>query len=325
MNILNGIGRTQRPNTQPLIVNLRRGSSIESVHRVHAVVSNAKGRVLLSAGQTDYATFIRSSLKPFQALPFISSGTQEKIKCGDKGIAICCASHNGSPTHARESFKILWNSDLDVNNLLCPIPIGRKSPLEHNCSGKHAGFLATCKRMKWPLQNYLDGKHPLQQEIMRRVAELLGLPSDELIAARDDCGAPTLELQLSQMSLLYAHLSESKHADLEQISRAIIAHPALIAGEGAFDTELMRRAHSQLISKGGAEGIQCLGKTGEGIGVAIKVEDGSKRAKQAVALHILRQLEWITPIALQELEEEILLLAPGVQLEVKGELRFQEN
>ncbi|GIR74920.1 MAG: hypothetical protein CM15mP77_0770 [Synechococcus sp.] len=103
------------------------------------------------------------------------------------------------------------------------------------------------------------------------------------------------------MALLYAHLGASNHAELEQISRAMLAHPELVAGDGRFDTELMRRSHGQVLSKGGAEGIQCLSRVGEGLGVAIKVEDGSRRAKQAVALHLLRQLEWLTPLGLEEL------------------------
>ncbi|WP_320667661.1 asparaginase [Prochlorococcus sp. MIT 1307] len=325
MNIPNSLASYERLRSAPLTVNLNRGSSVESTHRVHAVVSDEKGRVLLNAGQADYLTFIRSALKPFQALPFINSGTAEKIACRDKGIAICCSSHNGSTKHAREAFKILWSSDLNVDLLQCPIPKGCRSPLEHNCSGKHSAFLATCKKMKWPLDNYLDGKHPLQLEIFRRVSELLGQPYEEFIAARDDCGAPTILLNLSQMSVLYAHLSKSSHADLEQISRSMVSHPELISGDGLFDTELMRRSHLQIISKGGAEGIQCMAKVGDGLGIAIKVEDGSKRAKHAVALHILRQLDWITPSALQELEEQILLLSPGVQLEVKGQLKFQQN
>ena len=101
----------------------------------------------------------------------------------------------------------------------------------------------------------------------------------------------------------------------------MLAHPELVAGEGRFDTELMRRSHRQVISKGGAEGVQCLSRTGEGLGVAIKVEDGARRAKQAVALHLLRQLDWITPSGLKELEEQLLILNPGVRLEVEGELR----
>ncbi len=318
----NVIGSSHRAKIPPLEVNLKRGSSIESIHRVHAVVTDSKGRILISAGQTNYQTFIRSALKPFQSLPFVSSGTADRINVGEKGIAISCASHCGQPYHCRESFKILWNSNIEVDSLQCPIPSGRNSPLEHNCSGKHAAFLATCRKMGWPLDNYLDGKHPLQIEIIRRVSELVGLPADEFVVARDDCGAPTFLLQLDQISLLYSHLGESKNTDFEQISRSMISHPNLIAGKSLFDTELMLRAHGQLISKGGAEGVQCLTKVGDGIGISIKVEDGSKRAKHAVALHLLKQLDWITPIALQELEEKILLVSPGVQLEVNGQLGF---
>ncbi len=314
-----------KPMKSPLEVRLKRNSIIESIHRVHAVVTDSKGRVLLSAGNPNYKTFIRSSLKPFQALPFISSGTVEKFGLNDKGIAIACGSHNGSPKHARETFRILWSSDIDIEYLQCPIPENHKSKLEHNCSGKHAAFLATCKKMSWSLENYLKGDHPLQIEIFRRVSELLAIPSNNILAGRDDCGAPTLRMELCQMAFLYAHLSDSKQAEFEQISRAMIAQPELVAGKGRFDTELMTRAHGQLLSKGGAEGIQCLSKIGEGMGIAIKSEDGSKRAKHAAAIHLLRQLEWMTPIGLQELEEEIIPLAPGVELEVIGKLKFLEN
>ena len=305
----------------PLEVRLKRSGCVESVHRVHAVVCDQRGRILMRAGQANYETFIRSALKPFQALPFLSSGAAAQVDCGDRCIAISCASHAGTPGHAREAFKILWNAELEAHQLQCPVPVGASSPLEHNCSGKHAAFLATCKKMAWPTDTYLQGDHPVQQEVNRRVAELLGLPTDELIAARDDCGAPTLRLQLAQMALLYAHLGASTQAELEQISRAMLAHPHLVAGEGKFDTELMRRAHGQVLSKGGAEGIQCLSRIGDGLGVAIKVEDGSRRAKQAVALHLLRQLDWLTPSGLEEMEEQVLLLNPGVQLEVHGALR----
>lgn len=179
--------------------------------------------------------------------------------------------------------------------------------------------------MNWPLENYLEVDHPLQKEIFRRVSDLLRIPSDEFVVARDDCGAPTLKLSISQMALLYAQLSNSQNADLEQVNRAITSNPILLAGNESFDTELIMRAHGQLISKGGAEGIQCLGRNGEGMGIAIKVEDGSKRAKHAVALHLLKQLDWLTPTRLQELQEKNLCLNTGVQLEVHGELRFQEN
>ena len=322
MTLPPGYGRSTRNSGCPAFeVVLKRGSSVESVHRVHAVVCDSKGRILMKAGRADHETFVRSALKPFQALPALSSGASGNYDFGDRGLAISCASHVGSAEHAREAFRLLWNAQLETDALQCPIPGWGHSPLEHNCSGKHAAFLATSRKMGWPLESYLQGDHPLQQEINRRVGEFLGLPAEELVAERDDCGAPTLLLQLSQMALLYAHLGASTHAELEQISRAMLAHPKLVAGDGRFDTELMSRSHQQVISKGGAEGVQCLSRTGDGLGVAIKVEDGSRRAKQAVALHLLRQLDWITQGSLDELEDKMLIIGPGVRLEVKGELR----
>ncbi|MDA7432329.1 MAG: asparaginase [Parasynechococcus sp.] len=325
MTLSSGFSSAARSGQAPLQVTLRRGTISESVHRVHAVVCDGQGRVLLSAGDAGFETFIRSALKPFQALPFLSSGAADQMDVGDRGIAISCASHAGTNLHAREAFKLLWKAELDPSQLQCPIPPNGDSPLQHNCSGKHAAFLATSRKMAWPLDDYLQGDHPVQVEVNRRVAELLGLPADELVAARDDCGAPTLRLQLAQMALLYAHLGASRHAELEQISRAMLAHPDLVAGEGRFDTELMRRSHGQVLSKGGAEGIQCLSRIGEGLGVAIKVEDGSRRAKQAVALYLLRELEWLTPLRLQELEEQMLEVSPGVKLEVSGALQFRNS
>ena len=325
MTLSSGFSSAARSGQAPLQVTLRRGTISESVHRVHAVVCDGQGRVLLSAGDAGFETFIRSALKPFQALPFLSSGAADQMDVGERGIAISCASHAGTNLHAREAFKLLWKAELDPSQLQCPVPPHGDSPLRHNCSGKHAAFLATSRKMAWPLDDYLQGDHPVQVEVNRRVAELLGLPADELVAARDDCGAPTLRLQLAQMALLYAHLGASRHAELEQISRAMLAHPDLVAGEGRFDTELMRRSHGQVLSKGGAEGIQCLSRIGEGLGVAIKVEDGSRRAKQAVALYLLRELEWLTPLRLQELEEEMLEISPGVKLEVSGALQFRNS
>ena len=321
MTLPSGFSPAVRSGSAPLEVCLRRGSITESVHRVHAVVCDGRGRVLLSAGNAGLESFIRSALKPFQALPFLSSGTADQLDVDERGIAISCASHAGTNAHAREAFRLLWKAELDTAALQCPVPAGADSPLQHNCSGKHAAFLATSRKMGWPLETYLQKDHPLQVEVNRRVAELIGLPAEELVAERDDCGAPTLVLQLAQMALLYAHLAASQHAELEQISRAMLSHPDLVAGEGRFDTELMRRSHGQVLSKGGAEGIQCLSRIGEGLGVAIKVEDGSRRAKQAVALHLLRQLEWLTPMGLDELDEQVLVVNRGVQLSVTGTLQ----
>jgi len=310
-------------NNPPIEVIFKRGSHVESRHKVHAVICDTKGRVLKCAGNPEYKSFIRSALKPFQAIPFVSSGASSQIKNSLKSIAISCGSHSGSNLHAREAFKILWEYDIDINKLNCPKK--RTSPLEHNCSGKHAAFLATCKKLNWPTNSYLKGDHPLQKEIFRIVSELLNIPSADIYAERDDCGAPTLFLKLLEMAKLYSLLSSSDNAELEQISRAMIQNPIMISDNNLFDTEVIRASHGQVISKGGAEGILCMGKTNEGIGLALKVEDGSKRAKHAAGLQILKQLEWITNERIQDIEEKIFNYPQGVHLIAEGELKFQES
>ncbi|MEY3929628.1 MAG: hypothetical protein RLZZ516_1338 [Cyanobacteriota bacterium] len=325
MSYSSSFAPTGRTGTPPLEVHLNRGGISESRHRVHAVVCDQRGRVLMRAGDPQQLSFIRSALKPFQAQVFVSSGAADHGQHDDRALAIACASHAGEATQAREAFKILWKADLEPSQLQCPTPAGRQSPLEHNCSGKHAAFLATCRRLHWPLESYLQIDHPLQQQVLKRVGELLGMPGAELVTARDDCGAPTLQLQLAQMALLFAHLGAGEQPELERLSRAMLAHPELVAGEGRFDTAVMRGGHGQVLSKGGAEGIQCLTRVGEGLGLAIKVEDGSSRAKHAVALHLMRQLEWLTPMTLEELSQRFLEPSPGVGLEVSGELRFDNG
>ncbi len=310
-------------NNPPIEVKLKRGSYVESVHKIHAVVCDKKGRVLMCAGNPEYKSFIRSALKPFQAIPFVSSGASSKINEPLKAIAIACGSHRGTTLHAREAFKILWRYDIDVNNLKCPC--NKDSPLRHYCSGKHAAFLATCKKLNWPIESYLKGDHPLQIEIFRIISELLSLPPSDVFAERDDCGAPTLYLKLAEIAKLYSILSSSENAELEQISRAMVMHPTLISDKNYFDTEIIKSSHGQVISKGGAEGVLCLSKLNEGMGLALKVEDGSRRAKHAAGLHLLKQLEWITNLRIQDIEEKIFKLAEGVSLEVKGELKFQES
>jgi len=310
-------------NNPPLQATLIRGSNIESVHKIHAVISDKKGRVLMCAGNPEYKSFIRSALKPFQAIPFVSSGAASKINNASKSIALACGSHSGSRIHSREAFKILWEYDIDIDNLKCPKK--KTSPLEHNCSGKHAAFLATCKKLNWPLETYLMGDHPLQKEIFRIIAELLEIPIGEINAERDDCGAPTLYLKLIEMAKLYSLLSSSENAELEQISRAITTNPLMISDNNKFDTEIITSSHGQVISKGGAEGIQCLCKVNEGMGLALKVEDGSKRAKHAVSLHLLKQLEWISDLRIQDIDEKVFNFSEGVRIEVEGELKFQES
>jgi L-asparaginase len=312
--------RGKRTQTPTLEVRLLREGIAESTHRVQAVVCDNRGRVLSVAGNPETATFIRSALKPFQALPVITTGTLESYNLNDRDLAVMCSSHHGTMEHVRQVFKILWRCDLDPSALQCPIPEGKQSPLEYNCSGKHAGMLAVCQQRHWPLNSYLQYNNPIQKLILSQVAELLKMPGEELILAHDDCGAPTYFVQLRQMAALYAQLASGDNLGMERIVRAMTHHPMMVAGEGGFDTELMRLSEGELVSKAGAEGIQCVGRVGEGMGLAIKAMDGAKRAKYAVAIHLLRQMGWITPSVSETLSEMFVKLGEFKRLEVIGEL-----
>ena len=314
------MSRAKRTQTPKIEVHLLREGIGESIHYVEATVCDNRNRTLLVAGDPQSATFIRSALKPFQALAVTTTGTIERYGLTDKDLAIICSSHRGTIAHSRQVFNILWSIDVEANTLKCPIPEGRESALQHNCSGKHAGMLAVCRQLNWTLNDYLDRSHPVQKLILNKIAEILGMPGDEMITARDDCGAPTYFMQIQQMAYLYAQLASGSNLDLERIVRAVTHYPDMISGDGYFDTELMKITEGQLVSKSGAEGIQCIGRVGEGQGLAIKVADGAKRAKYAVAIHLLKQMGWISPAIAEHLADQFMKLSNCKRLEVIGEL-----
>ncbi len=159
--------RGKRTQAAELEVRLLREGIIESKHQVQAVVCDDRGRVLSVAGNAETATFVRSALKPFQAMGVTTTGTLERYKLTDRDLAVICSSHKGTVEQVRQVFNVLWRADIEPSALQCPTPEGRHSPLQNNCSGKHAGMLAICQQRRWPLNTYLQGNHPVQQLIFR--------------------------------------------------------------------------------------------------------------------------------------------------------------
>lgn len=314
------MNRVSRHSSPLLEVQLLREGIVESTHKAHAVACDERGRVLASAGDPEFGSFIRSALKPFQALATTSTGTLDQYQLTDKDLAIICSSHKGNIEQKRQAFNVLWRCDVDPTSLQCPTPNGKTTPLAHNCSGKHAGMLAVCKQRGWSLNGYLQRSHPVQKLIISQLSELLGMPADEFICAHDDCGVPTYLMQLSQMATLYAKLTAGKTLDMERVARAMTHHPQLISGPEGFDTQLMQLTEGTLVSKAGAEGIQCIGKIGDGMGIAIKVVDGDKRAKYATAVYLLKQLGWITPDVSEALSEKFMMPGKYTRLDVVGEM-----
>lgn len=312
--------RLKRPPHPRLEIHLLREGIVESIHQGEVVVADDRGRILAVAGNTETVSFMRSAMKPFQALAVTSTGVMERFDLNDKDLAIICSSHQGNIEQARQVFNILWRADIEPSYLKCPIPQGKDSALQYNCSGKHAGMLAACQQRNWNLDNYFHRSNPVQQLILQKIAELLSIPAAEIMTARDDCGVPTYALELGQMATLYAKLASGNSIDLERIIRAMTNHPTMVAGEGAFDTELMNLTDGILVSKSGAEGIQCIGNISQNMGLAIKILDGSKRAKCATAIHVLKQMGWITPTVAENLGDKFLRIDDYKRLEVAGEL-----
>ncbi|MCS6959439.1 MAG: asparaginase [Pseudanabaenaceae cyanobacterium SKYGB_i_bin29] len=310
---------SRRPRSAPLVVRLLREGITESIHYCDVAVADHRGRIIAAAGDFEHPIFARSCLKPIQALPVVTTGTLDRFHLNDRHLALMCGSHQGTIEQSRLVFHILWQCDVEPEYLKCPKG-DRDSSLQHNCSGKHAGMLAVCRQQNWDIATYTDRDHPVQQLIREKLGELLHMPPAELVYAHDDCTAPTYLLEIGQLASLYAFLSGYEHLHLERIARAMTTYPELVAGKGEFDTEVMTVTGGTILSKSGAEGLQCLGKIAEGLGIAIKVADGSKRAKQAVAIYVLRQLGWVESAITDQLADTFARVGEFSRLEVEGEL-----
>jgi L-asparaginase II len=255
----------------PISVTVRRGPLVEAVHRVHAVAVE-NGRITDSAGDPALVTFFRSSSKPIQALPL----ARERDDVTEEELAIASASHRAEPAQLAAVESLLAKVPATEDDLECGTQEGRgPSRLAHNCSGKHAGFLAVCRARNWGTEGYRLESHPLQQLLLDEVAAATEAPRDSIVTAVDGCGVLTFGVSLERMAHSFARLEHLPGGG--RIVAAMRAHPELIGYErGALDTELMR-AHPGWIAKGGAEGLICAASP-DGTGVALKVEDGNMRA-----------------------------------------------
>ena len=255
-----------------------RGQTTESRHRVHAVVVQG-GRRVLEAGDPALVAHFRSSAKPIQALPL----ARARPDLDDAEIAIACASHLARPEQLALVRSLLAKAPADESELETgPEP----TPLEHNCSGKHAGFLALCRARGWPSEGYRLPDHPCQCEMLAEVAAIAEVDAESIPTAVDGCGVVTFALPLETMAGAFARLSERDGG--VRVLAAMRAHPDVIRGPLAADSILMREL-AGWAAKGGAEGLMCAAGP-NGIGLALKVEDGHTRAVAAALAEVLRRL-----------------------------------
>jgi L-asparaginase II len=255
----------------PFRVTVRRGTVVEAVHLAHAVAVE-NGRVVDSAGDPELLAFFRSSSKPIQALPL----AYERDDVEEPELAIACASHRAEPAQLEAVESLLAKAPATEDDLECGPQEGRgPSRLAHNCSGKHAGFLAVCRARGWPAEGYRLASHPLQKRLVAEVAGAADVAPGDIPTAVDGCGVLTFALTLERMANSFARLAQLPGGG--RVVAAMSSHPQLVGYErGAIDTELMR-LRPGWVAKGGAEGLICAASP-EGLGIAIKIEDGNMRA-----------------------------------------------
>ncbi len=278
----------------PISVTVERGSTVESIHRVHAVRVDS-GRVTEAWGDPELVTFMRSAAKPLQALCL--ARVYETL--ADEELAIASASHGAAPEQL-EAVKVLlarsWSSEDDLE---CGPVDG--SRLRHNCSGKHAGMLAVCAARGWPREGYRLAEHPLQEEIGRVVADAAG--ASDPPTAVDGCGVITFALSLASMARAFGRLAAGELEGSERVVAAMTALPELVEGPGRTATEVMKELPG-VVAKGGAEGVLCVGFR-DGVGFALKCEDGASRALGPAAGAVLN-LRALAEVAVENSRGEVV-------------------
>jgi L-asparaginase II len=260
---------------------VRRGGVVEAVHRVHAVAVR-DGAVIAEAGDPQLAAFMRSSSKPLQALPVARARTD----LGARDLAIASASHLADDAQLAAVRALLAKAPASVDDLECGPAGDPPSRLNHNCSGKHAGMLALCRANDWPTEGYRLPEHPVQRAALAVHADAAEVSEGEMQTGVDGCGVVTFALPLERMAHAFARFERLDGAG--RVADAMRAYPELIRGPLATDTRLMRTLPGW-IAKGGAEGLLCA--AGQGIGVALKAEDGNSRGLGAAAAAFFERLD----------------------------------
>jgi len=314
------------------LVELTRGEIVESIHFGALAVADRNGRLLAWYGDPEMVTFLRSTAKPFQALPFIESGGAKAYQLEPPDIALICASHSGTDAHVTAVGALQTKVGITETDLMCgthppshepTLEAMRQrgeepSPNRNNCSGKHTGMLASARMHGWPKVSYLEHSNPLQRGILDAFAEMCDLSPEQVQLGIDGCSAPNFAVPLRNAAQAFARLcdpqqlSEPRAQACRTITSAMMAHPFMVAGPGRFDTRLMEVGAGKIVAKGGAEGYQgigllpgTLGPGSPALGIALKVSDGDLkgRARPLACIEVLRQLGALSPQQLPALAE----------------------
>ena len=289
--------------TATVLAETTRSGRVECRHHGSLAVCDASGKLLRGVGAIDLPFYLRSAAKPFQALAVLRSGAAERFGWGDDEIALACASHAAEPVHRELAARMLAGAGCAESHLLCGThpPLGKAArdelvradreptPLWHNCSGKHAAMLSACTASGWAHADYTAADHPLQRANIATWAAFTGTDPTDVRFGTDGCGVPTFFTTAREAAAAWARLCASGDPHTLRVRHAMTGRPELIGGSELFNTRLQRFTGPAVWSKNGAEGVYCLAIPEQGIGMALKIDDGAARAVAPVVLTLLAE------------------------------------
>ena len=314
-----------------------RGGVVESRHRVHAAVVDAHDTLFGAAGEPRRFTHWRSCAKPFQVMPLLKSGGFDDLQWGEDELALACASHGGEPEHVAIAERMLSAIGLEEGDLACGPhePLSnrgakllreageRPTRLHNNCSGKHAAMLACAHTAGWPMFGYERSAHEVQKCCLASVAHWTGLATDDIGIAVDGCGVVEFAMPLEHMARAYSRLARASATDgiPRRVVGAMQSRPFLVGGSDRFDSILIEETDGRVVAKIGAEGVHSVAVLDLGVGIAIKVEDGSQRAQFPAILRLLQLLDALPAALPARLEEFRHRHIRNTRGETVGEIR----
>lgn len=303
-------GMNETASGNPVLVEVIRGALVESRHAGAIAVADGGGRLLVALGDVERPIYPRSAIKAMQALPLIESGAADTFALNEDELAIACASHSGDSAHVEAVRSLLAKAGLDESYLACGAhwPISedatrellrtgiRPHAIHNNCSGKHAGMLATAMHLRLDPKGYERPDHPVQIMIARIVSETCGIALHRPRMGIDGCSVPTFALPLAALAAGFARLGSGEELPSERASaarrlfHACFTEPVHVAGEGRFDTIVLRALAPSCFTKGGAEGVHCAALSDLGLGIALKIDDGAKRGAELAMSEVIAAL-----------------------------------
>lgn len=291
----------------PILVEVTRGNRVESRHAGAAVVVDSAGKVVLALGDVEAAVYPRSAVKALLALPLVETGAADRLGLSDAELALACSSHSGEALHVATAAAMLGKAGRDVSCLECgthwpsrdtaaralAASGAQPSALHNNCSGKHAGFICLACDQGHDPAGYVQPDHPTMRMVTQALAETIGLRLEADRMAIDGCSIPTFAVPIRALAHGFARFGTGAGMQADRASaavrlRAAVAHhPFLVAGTGRFDTRLMEALGARAFSKTGAEGVFCVALPDQGLGIAVKCDDGAGRAAEVATASLI--------------------------------------